>query len=654
MAIPDNLQFLNDTTLGGDANNCGSSMTGIEILKRLATLCSDNSGNTLPLFAASLVPLMAVVGGGVDASRGYLTRTQLQNACDAGALAGRRAMSKTGEYENVERAKAQRMFDANFEGGIVDARGIKFETSADDEGSVFGTATATIPTVIMTLFGKDELAFSVDCMAELQITNSDIMFVLDVTGSMAGTRITGLRQAVRDFHSTITSAITTDEIRIRYGFVPYSMTVNARNLLVNGNMPMDFIADQVDYQTRRAYFNSPVYVATGSSTTDTTDTYSSYISEANCNAFGVNAYPTVRSNPEALGTPPNDTYQNTYSWQSWSRVSGNGTNAIGVCKRNKRTVTTSYKTVYQFTHWRYAKASMNMSALKSFGPVQFVTQVSSSAYVPKQGYHDIRSLALMSDTTGITRSNFTWDGCLEERATVSDLDMDPPPSGATDLDINSAPDSDATRWKPYFAPAVFNRGTNYTGVNSTSNLASTTSYCPAPMRLFQEVDLTPNSTPTWLSDYLDSLVPVGGTYHDIGMIWGARLSSPNGIFADVVNDEPDQPTNRHNIFMTDGEMAPEIDFYSAYGMERYDNRVAPLYTTRTGLRPYHNSRFVAACNAAKDEGYTIWVIGFGSALTDEMKACATGHRSYFSNDNAELSATFRYIASQVADLRLGK
>jgi Flp pilus assembly protein TadG len=629
-------------------------MTGIEISKRLARLWSDRRGNSLPLFAASLVPLMAIVGGGVDASRGYLTKTQLQNACDAGALAGRRAMAKTGVYEEAERAKAQRMFDANFEGSVVDAPQPTFETNEGDEGNVFGTAAVSIPTVLMKLFGKDEMSFSVNCMAELQITNSDIMFVLDVTGSMAGTRITGLRQAVRDFHNTIASSVTTDEVRVRYGFVPYSMTVNARNLLVNGDMPMDFIADQVDYQSRRAYFNTPQYIASGTTTSTTTQTYSSAITSANCTLYGANNFPSSGSNPVNSGSAPSNTTVTTYSWRSWSRTSGSGTSAVGTCQRNRRVDTTTYDTVYRFNYWRYAQASIDVSALKSFGPVSFATGVSGTGYVPTAGFYDIRTLALASGTSGITRTNFTWDGCIEERATVAELDMDPPPDGATDLDINSAPDSDDTRWKPYFAPAVFNRGNNFDGVNSTTNVASTASYCPAPMRLYQEVELVPDSTPTWLNDYLNSLVAVGGTYHDIGMIWGARLGSPNGIFADTVNDEPERSVSRHIIFMTDGEMAPEIDFYSAYGMERYDTRVAPRNTSRTGLIPYHNSRFVAACNAAKDEGYTVWVIGFGSALTTEMRACATGHRAYFSNDNAELSATFRYIASQVADLRLGE
>src|SRR5690606_11090534 len=106
-------------------------------------------------------------------------------------------------------------------------------------------------------------------------------------------------------------------------------------------------------------------------------------------------------------------------------------------------------------------------------------------------------------------------------------------------------------------------------------------------------------------------------------------ASPNGIFATTVNDEPDRSVSRHIIFMTDGEMAPETEYYSAYGFEKYDNRVAPRYTSRTGLIPYHNARFVAACNAIKDEGYTVWVIGFGSSLTQQMKDCATGHRAFY-------------------------
>lgn len=619
------------------------------ISKSLAALLRDARGNSLPIFAASLVPLLAIVGGGVDAARGYLTKVQLQNACDAGVLAGRRAMAKSGEYEDDEKAKALRMFRANFDSDIVDATDINFDTAAGTEGDVSGTASTEIPTVLMQLFGYYDMAFSVDCAAELQITNTDIMFVLDVTGSMAGSRIVGLRDAVRDFHRTITSSVTDDDVRVRYGFVPYSMTVNARNLLVDGDMPTDFIADTAPYQTKLAYFGDPQYVETSSTRADTVENLHMDDWE-DCQDYA--------SRTSSSGTPPGTTISTRYRDYRWTDTSGPG----GNCRLEKRTTTKTYKTVYEFEYWRYDQATIDVSALKTvnadgtnFNTVQFVSGLDDDdAYAPTQGFHDLRELAVMSGTHDVWRSNYTWGGCIEERATVVDADMDPVPDGATDLDINSAPDSDETRWKPYFSPLVFNRGGYYDGVSSYTNLSPTPDYCPAPMRLFEEVDLAPNTIPAWLDTYLNNLTPVGGTYHDIGMIWGGRLASPNGIFADVVNDEPDRSISRHIIFMTDGEMAPEIDFYSAYGMERYDNRVAPRYTSRGDLPAWHNTRFVAACQAIKDEGYTVWVIGFGSSLTSEMRACATGHRAFFSNNSDELRATFRYIASQVADLRLNE
>jgi len=147
-------------------------------------LRDDRSGNVLAITAASLIPMMALIGGGVDVSRAYMARTQLQSACDAGVLAGRRAMSKTGDYGNSEKAKANTMFTFNFNPSTFDATNVSYVTEDNDDGQVLGTATATVPTLVMKLFAKRTIDLSVDCMAELQIGNADIMFVLDTTGSM--------------------------------------------------------------------------------------------------------------------------------------------------------------------------------------------------------------------------------------------------------------------------------------------------------------------------------------------------------------------------------------------------------------------------------------------------------------------------------------
>ena len=50
----------------------------------LSRIRRDVSGNTIALVAAALVPLTAMIGGGVDVARIYMTKTRLQQACDAG------------------------------------------------------------------------------------------------------------------------------------------------------------------------------------------------------------------------------------------------------------------------------------------------------------------------------------------------------------------------------------------------------------------------------------------------------------------------------------------------------------------------------------------------------------------------------------------
>src|SRR5690606_462181 len=47
----------------------------------------------------------------------------------------------------------------------------------------------------------------------------------------------------------------------------------------------------------------------------------------------------------------------------------------------------------------------------------------------------------------------------------------------------------------------------------------------------------------------------GGTYHDVGMLWGVRFLSRTGFFSAENPEEIDQiPVNQHLVFMTDGKL----------------------------------------------------------------------------------------------------
>lgn len=98
------------------------------------------------------------------------------------------------------------------------------------------------------------------------------MFVLDTTGSMncdlgvvcgssteqANAKIKGLRDAVKEFYRTVAGAVQNKiETRIRFGFVPYSMTVNVKPLVTSGVITQDYLTSTTSYQTRLANFSTP-------------------------------------------------------------------------------------------------------------------------------------------------------------------------------------------------------------------------------------------------------------------------------------------------------------------------------------------------------------------------------------------------------------
>ena len=219
----------------------------------------DTAANTLVICAAALIPMMAMVGSGIDASRYYMTASRMQAACDAGALAARRAMTDD-TFTSSHRQLGIDFFDQNFPDDMFGSANRSRNYTSDGQGVVLGTANSRLPTTIMAAFGFDEFNIAVSCSAEINISNSDIMFVLDVTGSMSScsngnqcnsnsnSKIAGLREAVMSFYDTVEDA-TSASAQIRYGFVPYSQQINVGALL-----PRAYLADEHTYQSRVAMF----------------------------------------------------------------------------------------------------------------------------------------------------------------------------------------------------------------------------------------------------------------------------------------------------------------------------------------------------------------------------------------------------------------
>ena len=159
---------------------------------------------------------------------------------------------------------------------------------------------------------------------------------------------------------------------------------------------------------------------------------------------------------------------------------------------------------------------------------------------------------------------------------------------------------------------------------------------------------------TNLQTYVNSLQARSNTYHDIGMLWGARFVSENGIFAATNQSAPNgDAIARHIVFMTDGLLEPNREVYGTYGIERWDRRVSgdgEAGTTRTA----HRERFQAACTLARQENISVWVVAFGTALGQNLIDCATPGRAFVATTSQDLENRFKEIAQRNAALRLTK
>lgn len=638
-------------------------------LRRTAKgLARDQRGNALILTAAAIVPVMGIVGSGVDIGRAYMTQLRLQQACDAGVLAGRRAMA-AGTYSTAAQAEANKMFNFNMPAGIYGSNSATFSSSAPNTADVTGTASAKLPTAIMYIFGTDMFDLSVNCTAKLEISNVDVMLVLDVTGSMARangsdtvTKIAGLRTAAIDFFDTLTKADIGDG-QLRFGVVPYSSSVNVGGILMAKNP--DWLSDIDTLPTRKAKFRKEYADPTTETSDEYTDgptTYDRNFTTAKNSESGIknsaacDALVPQTDSPRAVGSPE---YNNTGVYESGdTRVTTYKTEQQYSFKSNQDYIWSSKKCWLQYKNAYFTRTYITT-----------VTETKKDVFDGKYEYTDFdfnvaaakRGEALVSDTGDSgTKVSTYWQGCIIERYTQEFGPAETAPPEAYDMDIDMVPtnageDSENSKWKLFLPGVTFDRGQKTPFISSSDYrnfVEKGGDYAACPVAAMKLTKMTKADKSTF-ENYINSLQPKGYTYHDAGMAWGARLISPTGLFAsENATATNKRPISRHILFMTDGDMMTPRSNLSHQGNESSMPRIGATSDDNAIAR--HNNRFVQLCRAARNKGITIWVVSFGVGSNSNLNSCATSGAAYESDDSEELNANFQSIARQISKLRLSQ
>jgi hypothetical protein len=264
-----------------------------------------------------------------------------------------------------------------------------------------------------------------------------------------------------------------------------------------------------------------------------------------------------------------------------------------------------------------------------------------------------------------------WKGCVMAQAYPRDTNDDPPSvEKYTSFYYASTSSSSDNKWTSTTIKTSI--ADQNLGTESDRNTARGPNLgCGSP--------ITPlSASKATVKAALDAMGPVhrGGTTGNLGLTWGWRTISPRwrGLWGN-----PDLPLDYNTDFMekvavilTDGnnqfhdqyndgstEYEVPASDYTSYG--RIETLIG--YSTgkegarRSAGRAILDARMTETCDAMKAEGIRIYSILFiktpDTAAQDLFRGCATTPAMYWhAPDGATLSAAFRAIGGQLANLRI--
>ncbi|MFT3972252.1 MAG: VWA domain-containing protein [Amaricoccus sp.] len=261
-----------------------------------------------------------------------------------------------------------------------------------------------------------------------------------------------------------------------------------------------------------------------------------------------------------------------------------------------------------------------------------------------------------------------WKGCVMAQAMPYDGDDTPPT--VQKLSSYLYPKAIDNNWPPIRSSATYPNETA-TG----PNLACPTAITPLT-KSKTTIKAGLNAMKSWRR---------GGTTSNLGLTWGWRTISPRwrGLWGDAdlpldYSGDNEDFIDKVVVILTDGEnVFFDLPYsvskgvvtspgdtttpsdYTAYGRANAAGPVGLAKTSAPAGKSVLDSRMAATCKAMKAEGIRIYSILFASSISTATKSlwetCASSPAMYYlAPTGAELSAAFKAIGGQLANLRIVK
>jgi Flp pilus assembly protein TadG len=600
----------------------------VSIKERSRGLVRSDSGNVAMLFALACLVIFPVVGFAIDFSRVIVEKQKLQQATDAAALAAAHDAFMT---EDQRRAVVDAHLDALSEDL---GRDVTYEFAMDSEGRISLVTHISVNTTIAKITGRDEVAVTVRSDALEGGSDIEVAMILDITGSMSGSRITALKQASKDLVD-----IVVDDVQTPYyskaSMVPYSVAVNVGSYAATVRGP----------------------VTSGKSITNAV-----WKSGSAKNISGI-----TKANPAVVTS-------NGHGFSNGDTVWISGVKGMTQVNNKAYTVAGVTANTFQLSgvkSTRYSTYSSNGTIQKCLNADCEVTVTSNGHGLSNNDHVVIKGVNGMTDIN--TGTNATWQ---VHNVTTNTYDLEGSTGGNYSAYTNSGTGYCTVAGCQYFrfnnayngaqrVHEISSCATERTGTEAYTDAAASTAYvgrgytssandCPTN----EIVPLT--SDKTTLKDAVDDLSIGGSTAGHLGAAWGFYTLSPHfgAIFpADSRPATYGRPKlHKFAVFMTDG------DFNSSFCkgvLSQTSTSGSGSTQDQINCNSENGNSFSQAqqyCTAMKNSGITVYTVGFevpSQTLRDALTACASSSQyAYFATGSAELVSVFQQIGRSINEVRL--
>lgn len=654
------------------------------IMNRMAglvrRLMTATEGGVAMLYAIALPVMVLMAIAGVDLHRASTVRMNLQDALDAATLAAARSPdADTNEELQTIGLAALRANLASYP-NITLREDMTHFTLADND-TVQATAKvdvgAMVANMLLPPYGQmSENEIQVGTTAEVKRSSTDleVALVLDITGSMDGTRLTDLKTASKDLVDLVIKTNQTIN-KTRMSLVPYSMGVNV------GDYADDVRGELTG--TTAITAASWAWPSTSDKTITNITRASPGVITSNNHGFqdgqfiwisGVEGMTQVNGKAYRVTSAATNTFriQTTSnggaSWTTVNTTSGNGYSSYTRNGKARRCQTYACEVV--FTSNNHGLQTGDQTRVMGVRGMTLISNTRQSInnvdeISGSNIYYDVTRLSANTfavNAQGPLYNSFTGNGtsqCLEvgcEYYKFTNQDGNDRVYWATDC-VTERTGTDAYTDTGYGSAYV---GRHYTGTDSVGSGGCMTT------------PITPlTSSKETLKEQIEDFKAEGGTSGHIGTAWGWYTLAPNFNSLWPTDNRPD-PYGTHGlqkimILMTDGEFNA---IYCKGVRAQNSGEGGGTSDRKINCNAENGSPFtqaVSLCTAMKAKGVIVYTVGFDiSSVTDKtpnvvdtakevMAKCATDStKVYYPENGSALKQSFAAIGKSISELRISR